>query len=76
MLTEEEKLKIRRKEQFKYEIRDELEKQFQNKNSKLIQFFNSNLGLFILSSILISGITFIYDRYSERQMNMNIFCNG
>lgn len=68
MLTEEEKLKILYEEQFRHKIKYRNEERVQN--SKLIQFFNTNFGLFILSTILIGGITFIYGEYSDRQYEL------
>lgn len=65
MLSEEEKLKIRDEELFRHGLKAKLENS--NKKSSLIQFFNTNFGLFILSTILIGSVNFSYNSHTDRE---------
>ena len=67
MLTDSEKEKIRLEEIYRNEVRSELDKEKKVKQSRLISFFNTNLGLFILSTILLSGSAFVYQLYESRK---------
>ena len=59
MLTDDDKQRIRAEEIFRDEVRHELKKP-KKTSAKLWQFFNSALGIFTLSSIGLSGFTFVF----------------
>lgn len=71
MLSEDEKNKIMLEEQYRDEIRSQLENSDKKKWSHFLDFFNTNLGLFVLSTLLLSGTAFIYNFYEERQNQLN-----
>lgn len=64
-LTEEEKTHLRAEEEFRHQIRKGLEENDRHRGSRFTawQFLNSNLGLFLLSTILISLLSWSYARW-------------
>ncbi|UII20846.1 hypothetical protein [Fulvivirga ligni] len=58
MLNQSDKERIKAEEIFRNEVRKELEQG--KKNSKFWVFLNSSFGIFILSSVLIGGLSFGY----------------
>ncbi|POY35490.1 hypothetical protein C3K47_15640 [Solitalea longa] len=66
MLTEQDMLRISEEEKFRLQIRNELEQK--NKN-KAISFLNTPLGIFFLSSVLLSGMTWAYTTYTNYLTN-------
>lgn len=71
MLSEKEKERIRYRETLRFEIRTSLQKEADKKIGlgKIIYFFNSKLGLWVLSAIFISGGVKVYDDYKVKQEN-------
>jgi hypothetical protein len=63
MLTDKEQQRIRSEETFRHEVRRQLKKpESQTLPSKLKRFFNSPLGLWVLSSLVLTGLTTGYAR--------------
>ena len=60
MLTEQQQSDFRAEEEFRFLVRQQLEKQANKNQSKIWKFLNSPLGLWFLSSIVLSGIAFAY----------------
>ncbi|MCR9173837.1 MAG: hypothetical protein NXI10_15145 [bacterium] len=58
-LSDEERSRIIEEEQLRSSIQKELNPSA--KKSKLIEFLNSNLGMFILSTVIVGVISFAYD---------------
>ena len=67
MLSEEEKHKIILEERLRLEVRKELQNQ-SIKQNRTIAFFNTNLGLFLLSTVLVGGISFSYDYLRDKEI--------
>ncbi|UTW62864.1 hypothetical protein KFE98_01520 [bacterium SCSIO 12741] len=67
MLSEEEKHKIILEERLRFETKEELQNQSKKQN-RAIAFFNTNLGLFLLSTILVGGISFSYNYFREKEI--------
>ena len=67
MLSEEEKHKIILEERLRLEVRKELQNQ-SIKQNRTIAFFNTNLGLFLLSTVLVGGISFWYDYLRDKEI--------
>ncbi len=65
MLTEEQKSRILNEETYRIEVKRELESKNREAKSKVVRFLNPNLGIFILSSCLLSFITWGYTTYSN-----------
>ncbi len=70
ILSEETRKKIRAEEIFREEVKKTLVKK-KGVGEKLIAFFNTNLGIFILSAIFLSGLSFIYSKRQERLAKAN-----
>ncbi len=68
MLSDTEKKKIYQEEMYRFEVKKQIEGD-KPKRNKLVSFFNTNLGLFLLSSVLLSGLTFGYTIYSNNLKN-------
>ncbi len=66
MLTEVEKEKIRAEEIFREEARNALT-QPKTSRQKILSFLNSNFGLFLLSAVLLSGLSGAYTWHTTRQ---------
>ena len=62
MLTDQEKEKIRLEEVYRQEVAESLKAEEQNAT---VRFFNSNLGLWLLSAIFISGAGTLYSNWQE-----------
>lgn len=60
-LSEEQRSRIHAEEFYRQEVRQQLE----TKGSWLLQFLNSPFGIYVLSSILVSGLTYLYTRHQE-----------
>ncbi|WP_194972415.1 hypothetical protein [Aquiflexum lacus] len=71
MLSEEEKKRIELVEIYKFEVKDKLEYQKARKFGlgMVYSFFNSKLGLWVLSAIFVSGGVKVYDDYKVKQEN-------
>lgn len=69
MLSEEEKELIRLRETCRFEVREKLQNEADKKIGwgKVIYFFNSKLGLWILSAVFLSGGVVAYDDYKEKK---------
>lgn len=65
MLSDEEKAHIRAEEIFRIEVRHFLEPA-KSRTQKFLAFLNSNLGLWIISAVFVSGISATYSSYSAR----------
>ena len=57
--------RIRREEILREEIAKSLKKP-QSRKEQVWSFFNSNLGLFLLSSILLSGLTYGFTEHTQK----------
>ncbi|HEY4208042.1 MAG TPA: hypothetical protein VGM31_14560 [Puia sp.] len=68
MLSPIEMNHIVEQEKFRWQIRTELEKK-EKKDSKLLTFFNSTLGIFVLSTILVSFLSWAYTTYTAYSKN-------
>lgn len=62
MLTEQEKQKVRLEESYRNEVQKELSKK---KKSGILTFLNSNFGAFILSTVIVGGISFLYNQHRD-----------
>jgi hypothetical protein len=71
MLSEQEKERIILRETLRFETREKLQMEADKKIGlgKVIYFFNSKLGLWILSAIFVSGGVKVYDDYKAKQEN-------
>ena len=65
MLSDEQKNRILDEEIYRIEVKKQLDSKEEKNENKLLSFFNSNLGLFILSSCVLSLITWGYTSYSN-----------
>ena len=63
-LSEQRKKILLEEEKYRLKVRKKLEST-KRKLNRLVAFFNTNLGLFILSSVLIGGITGTYNLFKE-----------
>lgn len=64
LLDENQKQRILLEEQYRSEIKRKLEgEEPSGSGKKLVLFFNSNLGLWLLSTVLIGSISFLYNFY-------------
>lgn len=71
MLSEEEKNKVRAEETYRMEVRQQLEaSEPQKKRNKIIGFLNSNFGSFLLSTVIVGGISFLYTNHQEELRKM------
>ena len=69
MLNQDEIDKIIAEEKLRHQIKNELEAQKKKTfGGKLVDFFNSNLGLFILSSGFVSLLTWGYTQYKDSKV--------
>lgn len=70
-MTDEDRKKLRDEELFRSEIRKELDRQHtpKTKSQKLMEFLNSPFGLFVMSSLVLGFITFLYEWNSDRLEN-------
>lgn len=75
MLTDEEKARIRAEEIFRLEIQDSVKK-IPTRSERIIGFFNSSLGNWILTSLLVGLISFTYnfihDYYTQERERKHI----
>lgn len=69
MLSSEEIEKITEEELLRYEIRKSFEKKQPAKN-KFFTFFNSALGIWLLSSIVIGVFTYTFNSYNEKRKSV------
>lgn len=70
MLTEEEKKEIYEKEIFRLDIKKKLKdlnKRKKNFFQKILSFFNTSLGIFLLSTLFVSFGSWLYSQWSEKQ---------
>lgn len=68
ILSDDEKNRIRAEEIFRQEVRKELEPTPPpTRTARILEFLNSPLGLWMLSSIVISGLGFLYANFSAQQ---------
>ena len=65
MLTDEDKEKIRTEEIFRDEVCNELANN--SKKLDVWEFLNSNFGLWILSSLLLTSLTWLYNEWQIKQ---------
>ncbi|HYX72818.1 MAG TPA: hypothetical protein VE732_08605, partial [Nitrososphaera sp.] len=65
MLTEDEKEKIKLEEEYRFEVRNQLQTANQKESSNLWSFLNSSFGLWLLSAIFITGAGFLYTNYQN-----------
>jgi len=74
MLSEQEKERITLRETLRFETRANLQMEADKKIGlgKVIYFFNSKLGLWILSAIFVSGGVKVYDDYKVKQEDMKL----
>jgi hypothetical protein len=63
MLTEQEKQKIRLEESYRNEVQREFSKE---KKIGVLSFLNSNFGAFILSTVIVGGISFLYNQHRDK----------
>lgn len=70
-LSENEKEKIRVEAYYRYEAAQEAEDLLKSKNllKSLWKFFNSKFGLWLLSSLFISGGAIVYEDYKEKRID-------
>jgi hypothetical protein len=64
-ISEEDKKHIREEEIYRNEIRKNLEKP-KNKSEKMLNFLNSAFGIFLLSSIFLTGLTSGYSYIKDK----------
>ena len=66
MLNEEEKVRIRLEEVFREELREELKTaRAKTWRKRALAFFNSALGIWLLSSVALGLVTWTYARWTE-----------
>jgi len=68
MLLEEEKNRIRAEEIFRYEVRREIEarRPKDSGGKRLWSLVNSTFGVWLLSSVVLGGLTFAYTMYQQQ----------
>jgi FlaG/FlaF family flagellin (archaellin) len=68
MLLEEEKNRIRAEEIFRYEVRREIEarRPKDSGGKRLWSLVNSTFGVWLLSSVVLGGLTFAYTTYQQQ----------
>jgi hypothetical protein len=68
MLLEEEKNRIRAEEIFRYEVRREIEarRPKDSRRKRLWSLVNSTFGVWLLSSVVLGGLTFAYTIYQQQ----------
>jgi hypothetical protein len=64
-LTDEKRAMIRAEEIYREEVRKQLTTSKDSASSNILKFANSPLGIYVLSSILLGGITYLYTRHQE-----------
>lgn len=64
MLTEDDKNRILQEEQFRVEIQRQL-KAPPRKGAGFINFLNSNFASFLLSTVIVGGLSFLYSNHQE-----------
>lgn len=64
-LSDEEKERIRLEETYRYEIRKSLEDS-KPKKSRIFEILNSPFVIWVLSAIMLSGLTSMYARYAAK----------
>jgi hypothetical protein len=67
MLTEIEKERIKLEEHLRFEIRTQLEKTNAKQVHPAVNFLNTNLGIFLLSSIFLSSFSWVYNEYKTNK---------
>lgn len=73
MLTKYEMKKIFEEEKFRKQAREDIENAIpKTKSKKVLEFLNSNFGIFILSSILLGGITLLYNNLEADAMDKRV----
>lgn len=65
MITDHIKERIIEEESFRREIRELMDKTKKKESSKTLEFFNSPVGLWLLSTVLIGIVTWAYTTYKE-----------
>jgi len=63
MLTDQEKQKIKLEEIYRKEVQKEFSK---DKKKGILDFLNSNFGAFLLSTVIVGGISFLYNLHQEK----------
>src|SRR2546428_496097 len=66
MLTDAEKERVRAEEVFREEVRRSLQP-LRTRWQRLYDFLNSTLGIFLLSSVLVTGLSGAYTWYSQQR---------
>ena len=71
MLTDEDKNKILAEERFRQEVRTKLQETTAQPSplANLFRFFNSNVGIWILSSVLVGFLSFAYTSWEQSKTN-------
>lgn len=64
MLSEEDKNRIVQEEKYREEVRQQL-KAPTKKSSKIMSFLNSNFASFLLSTVIVGGISVLYSNHQE-----------
>ena len=64
MLSDQEKDRIRLEEKYRMEVREELSKA--GRLSKALNFLNSNFASFLLSTVIVGGLSFLYNYQREQ----------
>ena len=67
MLTDTEKERIKLEEHWRFEVRTQLEKTNGKPVHSVVSFFNTNLGIFLLSSIFLSSFSWGYNEYKTNK---------
>jgi hypothetical protein len=70
-LNEERRAEIRAEEIYRAEVRAQLDNTKKTKGKRLVEFLNSPLGIYLLSSILLSGITYLYTQHKTSEERKN-----
>jgi hypothetical protein len=63
-LGEQERLRIRVEEIYREEVRKEITKP-KTLSGRLLAFLNSPFGIYVLSSVLVAGVTYVYSQHKE-----------
>jgi hypothetical protein len=71
MLTDEEKQKIRAEEIFRSEVRLQLDGSSSGRTQQVMKFVNSPFGIYLLSTVLIGLISFLYTQWRAKQDSLN-----
>lgn len=66
-MNEEDKQRIREEEIFRAEVRASLEQQNAPKKNRVLEFLNSSLGIWFLSSVIVGVFGFAYNKYTQSQ---------